>query len=43
MELRGTALAKSPELVRLMQAEKWNGVLPVTMVPGATVPFLEVK
>jgi len=27
-------------LVRLTLAEKWNGVLPTTMIPGAGVPFL---
>jgi regulator of protease activity HflC (stomatin/prohibitin superfamily) len=43
IRVRGAALAGNPDLVRLAQAEKWNGVLPVTMVPGGTVPFLEVK
>lgn len=30
-------------LVELTLAEKWNGVLPTTMVPGASVPFINVK
>ena len=25
---------------RLRRAEKWNGVLPTTMVPGGAVPFV---
>jgi regulator of protease activity HflC (stomatin/prohibitin superfamily) len=40
---RGRALAQNPNLVELVQAEKWNGVLPTTMVPGQTVPFINVK
>jgi hypothetical protein len=26
-----------------VQAEKWNGVLPTTMVPGSAVPFVSLK
>jgi hypothetical protein len=26
-----------------VQAERWNGVLPTTMVPGSSVPFVSVK
>jgi len=40
---RGKALTDNPNIVALTQAERWNGVLPQTMVPGATVPFLTVK
>jgi regulator of protease activity HflC (stomatin/prohibitin superfamily) len=40
---RGRALAQNPALVELIQAEKWNGVLPTTMVPGQAVPFINVK
>jgi regulator of protease activity HflC (stomatin/prohibitin superfamily) len=40
---RGKALRDNPSLVELVQAEKWNGVLPTTMVPGQTVPFINVK
>jgi regulator of protease activity HflC (stomatin/prohibitin superfamily) len=39
---RGEALRDNPALVELVQAERWNGVLPTTMVPGQTVPFLNV-
>lgn len=30
-------------LVRLTLAEKWDGHLPSTMVPGQTIPFLNIK
>jgi hypothetical protein len=37
------ALGTNPNLVTLVQAERWNGVLPTTMVPGSAVPFVSVK
>lgn len=40
---RGRALRDNPSLVELVQAEKWDGKLPTTMVPGQTVPFINVK
>lgn len=40
---RGDALRDNPELVSLVTAERWNGVLPQTMLPGGTVPFLDVS
>jgi regulator of protease activity HflC (stomatin/prohibitin superfamily) len=43
IEARGKALAANPNLVTLVQAERWNGVLPTTMVPGSAVPFVSVK
>jgi regulator of protease activity HflC (stomatin/prohibitin superfamily) len=43
IEARGEALASNPNLVTLVQAERWNGVLPTTMVPGSSVPFVTVK
>jgi len=39
---RGAALRDNPMLIELVQAERWNGILPTTMVPGQTVPFLNV-
>jgi hypothetical protein len=29
--------------VQLKAIEKWNGMLPEQMVPGATVPFLQLN
>lgn len=40
---RGDALRDNPNLVSLTQAEKWDGKLPITMVPGGAVPFLKVQ
>jgi len=42
IEARGTALRDNPGVVALVQAEKWDGVLPTTMPPNGTVPFLTI-
>ncbi len=42
IDARGKALRDNPELVKLIQAEKWNGVLPTHMVPNGAVPFVKV-
>jgi regulator of protease activity HflC (stomatin/prohibitin superfamily) len=43
IKARAEALGSNPNLIALTQAEKWNGVLPSTMVPGSSVPFISVK
>lgn len=43
IEARGKALANNPAVIQLVQAEKWNGTLPQTMIPNGTVPFLSVE
>lgn len=40
---RGAALGEHPTLVSLVQAERWNGVLPTTMVPGSALPMLSIN
>jgi regulator of protease activity HflC (stomatin/prohibitin superfamily) len=40
---RGDALRANIDLVALTAAEKWNGQLPNTMVPGAALPFVQIK
>lgn len=40
IDLMGQALAKNPKYVEKLIAEKWNGGLPNTMVPGAGVPMI---
>ncbi len=40
---KGAALRDNPELINLTAAERWNGQLPSTMVPGSAVPFIGVK
>ncbi len=43
IQARGEALRENQEnLVALIAVEKWDGVLPTTMPPGSTVPFIEV-
>lgn len=43
VEARGKALRDNPNVIQLVQAEKWNGTLPQTMVPGSAVPFVNVR
>jgi len=42
IKARGDALRDNPSLPTLTAAEKWNGVLPTTMVPGNALPFLNL-
>jgi regulator of protease activity HflC (stomatin/prohibitin superfamily) len=37
---RSKALADNPGYVNLIAAERWNGTLPTTQVPGSAVPFV---
>lgn len=43
IKAKSDALAQSPNLVELTKAERWNGALPQTFVPGSAVPFLNLK
>ena len=43
IRLRGEALRDNPGLVALTTAERWDGKLPDTMIPGSTVPFISTK
>ena len=43
IEARGRALRDNPNLIELVKAENWNGVLPTHMIPNQTVPFMDVK
>ena len=40
IKAKATALAENPALVELIQAERWDGKLPQTMIPGGAVPML---
>ena len=40
---RSKALADNPAIIALTTAERWNGALPKTMLPGSSVPFITVK
>lgn len=41
IKAKGDALVKNPALVELTKAERWNGVLPTTVLPNSTVPFID--
>lgn len=43
IRVKAEALSTNSNLIALTQAEKWNGALPTTMVPGSAVPFIGVK
>lgn len=43
IKARGEALRANPEMVALTAAERWDGNLPQTMVPGGAVPFLDLS
>jgi regulator of protease activity HflC (stomatin/prohibitin superfamily) len=43
IKAKADALSSNSNLIALTTAEKWNGALPATMVPGSSVPFLGVK
>lgn len=40
---KGEALRDNPNLVDLIKAETWNGVLPTTMLPNSTIPFMDMN
>ena len=40
---RAAALGDNPNLVNLVQAERWNGALPTTMVPGGALPMISLS
>lgn len=50
LRIQNAALHESRDILELrrievskLAAEKWNGVLPTTMLPNSTVPFVDVK
>lgn len=43
IKARGDALNTNANIVALTQAERWDGKLPVTMVPGGALPMLTIK
>jgi regulator of protease activity HflC (stomatin/prohibitin superfamily) len=40
---RGQALNDNPNLVQLVQAERWNGILPTTMIPNGALPVIGIQ
>jgi regulator of protease activity HflC (stomatin/prohibitin superfamily) len=43
IKARAQALASNQNLVELTKAERWNGVLPTTVLPNGTLPFIDIK
>lgn len=43
IKARSEALRDNPDLVALTAAEKWNGTLPQTMIPGGALPFVPIN
>ena len=43
IKAKAAALAQNPSLVDLIQAERWDGKLPTTMLPSGTVPIIGIK
>lgn len=43
IKLRAEALSQNQDIIKLTIAEKWDGKLPATMVPGSTLPFIELN
>lgn len=43
IDARARALGSNPGLVELTKAERWDGVLPTTVLPSGTLPFIEAK
>lgn len=43
IQKRADAIAKNPAIVAFTQAQRWDGKLPVTMIPGGTLPFIDMN
>jgi regulator of protease activity HflC (stomatin/prohibitin superfamily) len=43
IKARAEALAQNQNLVELIKAERWDGKLPTTMIPGTAVPFISAR
>lgn len=43
IDARGKALRDNPSLIELVKAEKWNGTLPTTMLPGGAIPMIDMS
>ncbi|MBA8881649.1 SPFH domain-containing protein [Phyllobacterium myrsinacearum] len=43
IKAKSDALRESPNLVELTKAERWDGKLPTSFVPGSTIPFVNIK
>lgn len=42
LQVKGDSISKNPNIIQLNAIEKWSGQLPTQMVPGNSVPFVNV-
>ena len=40
---KSEAMKANPDYVRMLQAEKWDGRLPQSIVPSSSVPILKLQ
>ncbi|QNG62591.1 prohibitin family protein [Rhizobium phage B1VFA] len=43
LRAKNDAIKESPNLVELTKAQKWDGKLPTSFIPGSATPFLNIK
>jgi regulator of protease activity HflC (stomatin/prohibitin superfamily) len=42
ISLKAAAMKENPDYPKMIAAEKWDGKMPQTMVPGQAIPFIEL-
>lgn len=43
IDLKGKALSNNPNYIGMVQAERWDGKLPQTMIPGGSLPMINLE
>lgn len=43
IRIKSAALSENPRLIELTKAQKWDGKLPTTMIPGGATPFINLS
>ena len=43
IKVKSEALNANPNLIDLTKAERWDGKLPTSLVPGSAIPFINIK
>lgn len=43
IKAKGDALSKNPRYIEMVQADRWNGQLPHTMIPNGAVPMITLQ
>ncbi len=42
IRIKSAALSDNPRVIELTKAQRWDGRLPTTMIPGGVVPFMDI-